>query len=140
MENIQFVKGPIEVTLLQEILKTVSGRAHNGAINIFIGQVRDDVIDGTKVIGIEYEIHKSMADKELQIIIDSVTEKYNVEQIFFVHSEGFVPAGKWSLLVVCSAKHRHQAIMATKELIDLMKKQVPIWKKEIFESGKHRWK
>lgn len=139
VKNIRFVRGPIEMNVVQDIIMTLSENHLRGSINIFLGQVRADQVGNTKVTGIEYEVHKSMAVKELKRILDFVMKKYDIDEIFIVHSDGFVPTGKWSLLVVCSATHRHQAIHATKELIDLMKKHVPIWKKELLQDGSHRW-
>lgn len=139
MVKVQFVKGAIPTTLMQEIIDEISGNKNEGAINIFIGQVRADRVNQTSVKSIEYEIHKSMAMKEMKKILKLITEKYEINKIIVIHSEGIVPSGKWSLLVACTAPHRQQAISATKAFIDLMKKQVPIWKKELLENGEHRW-
>ncbi|NPA35019.1 MAG: molybdenum cofactor biosynthesis protein MoaE [Chlorobi bacterium] len=139
MENIQIVKGPISQNTLMEIISDVSGNKPDGAINVFIGQVRADETDGKHVTAIEYEVHQSMAVKELNNLLNFITNKYKLNRMVVIHSEGLVPAGKWSLLVVSTAPHRQQAILATKEFIDLMKKHVPIWKKELFDDGSHQW-
>ena len=56
------------------------------------------------------------------------------------HSLGIVPSGEISLFVFTSSKHRRDAIDACNEVVELIKKELPVWGKEIFEDGDHVWK
>jgi molybdopterin synthase catalytic subunit len=56
-----------------------------------------------------------------------------------MHSTGRVNAGEISLFVLVSAGHRHQAMEACSKTVELIKSNLPIWKKEIFSDNTHEW-
>ena len=56
------------------------------------------------------------------------------------HSLGTVAAGEICLFVFTSAVHRKEAIDACEEVVELIKKELPIWGKEVFEDDTHQWK
>lgn len=108
---------------------------------IFLGQVRDDAINGKKVKAIEYSAYVEMVEAEAGRIINSVYSEFNdVKSIDIVHSTGVVPAGQISLFVLVSAGHRQQAFEACSKTVELIKQNLPVWKKEIFDDDSHSWK
>ena len=55
------------------------------------------------------------------------------------HSTGLISVGEISLLVIVSSGHRKQAFRALEECVELIKKKLPVWKKEIYSDGSHSW-
>jgi molybdopterin synthase catalytic subunit len=108
---------------------------------IFLGQVRADEINGKKVRAIEYSAYAELVDLEAEKIKNIILSEFSdVKSVDIVHSAGVVNAGEISLLVFVSAGHRHQAILACSKTVELIKENLPVWKKEIFEDNSHLWK
>ena len=64
----------------------------------------------------------------------------DVKDIIIIHSTGIVKAGEISLLVLITAGHRDHASRACRHALEMVKKNYPVWKKEIFEDGSTRWR
>lgn len=109
-----------------------------GAINVFIGTTRNHH-EGETVLDLYYDCYVEMAVKELRIIALEVREKFNLKKAWIVHRIGRVPIEEASIVVAVSAAHRKQVFDATAEIMNRIKEDVPIWKKESFE-GKTVWK
>jgi len=76
----------------------------------------------------------------MESIILEISKKYSdVQKISIKHSIGEVKTGENSLFVLISAGHRIEAFKALEECVNLIKAQVPIWKKECFEDGTYFW-
>lgn len=103
-----------------------------GAVNLFTGTTRNHH-DGKRVLELYYDCYREMALKELQKIAENLFKKHNLKRIWMVHRTGRVPIGEASIILGVSAAHRKEAYAATAEAMDLIKKDVPIWKKESFE-------
>ncbi len=113
---------------------TFAGRTDCGAINMFIGATRNHEKDRV-VRTLFYDCYIKMALSELQKIADNIRTSYTSGGIVIWHRIGEVPVGEHSLVVVISSAHRNEAFTATAELVDRLKQNVPIWKKEHFEEG-----
>jgi molybdopterin synthase catalytic subunit len=112
-----------------------------GGHSIFLGQVRADEIEGKKVKAIEYSAYLELVNVEAEKIINKIlSEHADVKSADIIHSTGIVKAGEISLLVLVSAIHRHQAMLACSMAVELIKENLPVWKKEIFEDESHLWK
>lgn len=105
-----------------------------GAIAVFIGVVRG-VSDGEKVLKLSYEAHEALASKVLEDILEGVKEKYGLIDAVAEHRLGDVSVGEDIMYVLVSSKHRDEAYKALIELVDRIKGEVPIWKKEYTEKG-----
>ena len=105
-----------------------------GAIALFYGVVRDHN-RGRKVMRLEYDAYPEMATKVMQRIADEVKERFNVAETAIQHRTGRLEIGETSLLVAVSSAHRREAFEACQALVDRLKEEVPIWKKEVFEGG-----
>ena len=73
-------------------------------------------------------------------IRESIFEKYELTCLHVYHSLGMVKAGEISLFVFTSSAHRKAAIDACEELVERIKKELPVWGKEIFEDSSYQWK
>ncbi len=105
-----------------------------GAIALFYGVVRDHN-RGRKVMHLEYDAYAEMATKVMQRIADEVKERFNIAETAIQHRTGRLEIGETSLLVAVSSAHRKEAFEACHALVDRLKDEVPIWKKEVFEGG-----
>jgi molybdopterin synthase catalytic subunit len=118
---------------LCNILAEVKDRSAGG-IALFIGSVRDHNERET-IYEIYYEAYKEMAEQNLTEIENEVRKKWNIKRFVAVHRIGNLKVGDVSIAVAASAEHRKQAFEACKYGIDVIKLRVPIWKKEVSDSG-----
>lgn len=105
-----------------------------GGIDAFIGTVRENT-KGKKVLRLEFETYESMALIEMKKIAEEVLQKFQVFKILIHHRTGVLQVGDIPVIMVVGAAHRDAAFVACHYAIDELKKNVPIWKKEIFEDG-----
>jgi molybdopterin synthase catalytic subunit len=106
-------------------------RPSAGAIITFQGTTRD-------VDQLEYEAYREMAEERIAAIVGEAIERHGLEAAAAEHRLGTVPLGEASVVVAASAAHRAAAFAGAREIIDRIKEEAPIWKKEI-EGGEERW-
>ena len=127
----------IEITEQKiDVTRVISNVNHPeaGGIDVFIGTTRNKTSD-KKVERLEFESHSSMAVKELQKIVDIAKSKWDVKAASISHRVGVVEIGEVAVAIAVACPHRGDAFDACRYIIDTLKKTVPIWKKETFESG-----
>ena len=139
LKNI-FVEGAITAAFIGESIAKHSSKTGIGAHNIFLGQVRADVLDNRTVAAIEYTIYSEMALEKMREIREAIFEKYELTCMHIYHSLGIVKAGEISLFVFTSSQHRRAAIDACNEVVERIKNELPVWGKEIFEDETYKWK
>ena len=139
LKNI-FVEGAVSAMFIAEQIEKHNTKTNIGAHSIFLGQVRNDLIDDKPVTSIEYTAYKEMALEKMDEIWQSIFEKYDLSCMHVYHSLGKVKAGEISLFVFTSSQHRRFAIDACNEVVERIKKELPVWGKEIFEDETYAWK
>lgn len=139
LKNI-FVKGSILPSFIGESIARHQSKTEIGAHSIFLGQVRADVIDDKQVVSIDYTSYEELALKKMHEIRETMFEKYELTCMHVYHSLGTVPVGEICLYVFTSSPHRRAAIDACNEIVELIKKELPIWGREIFSDNAHQWK
>ena len=105
-----------------------------GAIATFVGTTRDHTGE-RKVLRLEYEAYRPMADEQLQRVADEMMDQWQLTGVAIHHRLGRLEIGEASLVVAVSSAHRQAAFEACHFSIDRIKQIVPIWKKEFFEGG-----
>ena len=105
-----------------------------GAIATFVGTTRDHTGD-RRVLRLEYEAYRPMADEQLQRVAEEMRERWELTGVAIHHRLGRLEIGEASLVVAVSSAHRQAAFEACHFSIDRIKQIVPIWKKEFFEGG-----
>ena len=105
-----------------------------GAIVTFVGTTRDHTA-GRRVLRLEYEAYRPMADEQLQRVADEMCDRWELAGVSIHHRLGRLEIGEASLVVAVSSAHRQAAFEACHFSIDRIKQIVPIWKKEFFEGG-----
>jgi molybdopterin synthase catalytic subunit len=124
---------------LNSLINEVKGSSDEvGAIIIFIGVVRGRNAGGEKVLRLEYEAYEEAAVKTLENIISDIKDKYGILDAVVEHKIGSAEAGEDTVYAVVASKHRDEGFKSLIELIERLKHEVPIWKKEITEKGS-RW-
>lgn len=118
---------------VQEILDSVIV-PEAGGVDVFIGTTRNHS-HGKKVLALSYEAYVPMALEMLRGIEKELRQRWKIHEAALVHRIGNVPLTEASVVIAVSASHRADAFAACRYAIDTLKKDVPIWKKEIFEDG-----
>lgn len=112
-------------------------RAGAGAVVTFSGVVRDHD-GGRAVVRIEYVAHPSAGEVLAQVAAD-VAARTGVDALAVSHRVGELEVGECALAVAVSAAHRGAAFAAVALLVDEAKRQVPVWKRQIFADGGDEW-
>ncbi|MEM1550684.1 MAG: molybdenum cofactor biosynthesis protein MoaE [Candidatus Bathyarchaeia archaeon] len=120
--------------LLNEIKESSS---EVGAVIIFVGSARGIGGDGGRVLRLEYEAYEEAAVKALEKIIGDLRNKYGIIDAIVEHRIGEVGVGEDIVYALVASKHREEGFKSIIELIERLKKEVPIWKKEVTEKGSH---
>ena len=108
-----------------------------GAIALFIGTVRDQD-GGHGVVRLAYSVHPS-AEAELRRMAEKVATEFGVLALAAVHRVGDLAVGDLAVVVAVSCPHRGEAFEACRMLIDTLKREVPIWKHQLFGDGSSEW-
>ena len=111
-----------------------------GASIYFLGNVRN-INDNKKVTGITYDSHNEMVIKSFEEIYKEANQKLNIQDkaVFIEHAKGFLKLGEISIVIAISCKHRDQAYVLSRFIIEEIKKRSPIWKKEHYENKDSAW-
>ena len=110
-----------------------------GATAVFVGTVRAtptarDADDGP-VVRLEYDAHPALARDKLREIATSASERWDLTHVVAIHRTGVCGVGEPTVVVACSAAHRAPALEACRWIIDSIKQDVPIWKREVYATG-----
>lgn len=122
-------------------LGTVLAPAHgpsSGGIVLFSGEVRDHH-KGKDVASISYEAHEAMAEEMLEALLQETIQMFGLKYAQVVHRLGDVGISESAVVVVTAHAHRKNAYEANQYIIDKLKAEIPIWKKEIYTDGSHYW-
>ena len=111
-----------------------------GASIFFTGTVRD-FNENKKVIGITYDSHDVLVIKSFEEIYQEATKKLKIidKAVFIEHAKGYLSLGDISILIAVACKHRDQAYVLSRYIIEEIKKRSPIWKKEHYEDKTTEW-
>jgi molybdopterin synthase catalytic subunit len=103
-----------------------------GAVTIFVGVVRG-TSEKEKVLRLEYEAHETLAPQTIKDIVEELKTKHGIIDAIVEHKVGTVQVGEEVMYVLVASKHRKEGRKALAELVDRIKRDVPIWKKEVTE-------
>jgi len=124
---------PLDVA---EVLAAVEDPGAGGIVS-FTGVVRDS--DGGRgVTELEYVAHPD-AHAALERVARAVAADLPVLGLAAVHRTGLLRVGELAVVVAASAPHRAEAFEGARRLIDDLKAQVPVWKRQVFAAGDEEW-
>ena len=139
-EKTVFIQGEITAAFIANAISKHQSKTGIGAHNIFLGQIRKDEVAGQTVSAIEFSCYEEMAEKKLHDIREDAFQKFNLTCMHIYHSLGIVNLGEICFFVFVSAAHRPQVYEATEYIVNRVKEDVPIFGKELFETGEYQWK
>ena len=106
-----------------------------GAVASFVGYCR---AEGGKVERLELERYPGFTEVAITRIAETALRRHGLIDFLVIHRVGVIPAGEAIVLVAASSAHRQNALTAVSEVMDYLKTEAPIWKKEIGPAGT-RW-
>jgi molybdopterin synthase catalytic subunit len=134
------IQGAISAEFIGDSIAKHQSKTTIGAHNIFLGQVRADVIDSKTVLAIEYSAYEEMAEQSFYEIREAAFAKYGLSCLHIYHSLGLVKTGEICLFVFVSAPRRKVTYEALEFLVEEIKEKAAIFGKEIFEDETYTWK
>jgi molybdopterin synthase catalytic subunit len=135
-----FVDGAITPEFIANSIRKHQSKTTIGAHDIFLGQVRADDIDGQKVSSIEYSAYEEMANLKFNEIREAAFAKFDLTCMHIYHSIGKVDVGEICLFVFVSSPHRKEVFEALHHIVEEIKKEVPVFGKELFDDNSYQWK
>lgn len=131
---VEITEGAIDHAAVTESVR--STRA--GAVCVFLGTTRE--ITGARVtLTLDYEAYGPMALRELNKLEEEARGRWPLVDVAIVHRVGRVGPGEISVVVAVSSPHRAAAFESCQWLMDTLKEQVPIWKRETWADGGEEW-
>ena len=122
--------------LLDPHVGAVTGPRH-GAIATFLGIVRDHdpSVEG-EVTALEYSAHP-----DAQRILESICASHDNADVAIAvtHRVGLLHVGEAALVAAVASAHRREALDTLGALVEHIKAELPVWKKEILADGSHTW-
>ncbi len=134
VEHVAIVNAPIDVQRLTRYVED----AGVGAISLFLGTVRN-VNEGRDVTGIDYEAYQPMAERELRLIVRERCDATPGLRLAVEHRVGTLVVGDVSVAIAAGHARRAPALAAAQQVIELLKRRVPIWKREHYVDGQRHW-
>ena len=111
-----------------------------GAIAVFLGTTRTETnAQGQTLLALDYDAYPEMAQKQLIDLARRARDRWQIHHLAILHRTGRVAVGEPSVLIAVSTPHRAEAFEACKWLIDTLKSEAAIWKKEIWGDGTSTW-
>jgi molybdopterin synthase catalytic subunit len=131
---IQLTSEPIDTTSLLERVR----HPEAGAVVLFLGTTRE-LTHGRQTVALDYEAYHEMAERRLRELEVEARRRWPVIECIVVHRLGRVPPTEASVAIAVSTPHRGDAFAAGQWLIDSLKQDVPIWKREQWADGATEW-
>jgi molybdopterin synthase catalytic subunit len=130
---VDIVDGPIDAGKLIAAVADPSA----GGTAVFVGTTRTPS-NGRDVSYLEYEAYRPMAVDIIEKIVAEAGRRWPLAAVSAAHRVGRVGPGEASVVIAVSAEHRAGAFEACRFIIDGIKQDAPIWKKEVYSDGKRR--
>ena len=109
-----------------------------GAVVTFAGVVRDHD-GGRSVRGLEYSAHPTAATVVMTVAAEVAARASGVRAVAVSHRVGTLAVGEVALACAVAADHRQAAFTTCAELVDEIKRALPVWKHQVFTDGSDEW-
>jgi molybdopterin synthase catalytic subunit len=135
-DRIDIIAQPLEVGPIVAFVSVPAA----GGIDVFLGTTRAEKhAGGRELIALDYEAYEPMAMKQLQDLAAEARRRWPIVRLAIVHRTGRVALAEPSVVIAVSTPHRADAFAACRWIIDTLKKDVAIWKKEVWSDGSGTW-
>ena len=113
-----------------------------GAVTTFLGRVRDHDPDAAgEVVALEYSSYPDAERILRELAEQAVATGVSGEAIIAVsHRIGRLPVGSAAVIVAVAAAHRDEAFVVCREMIEAIKRELPVWKRQVEADGTTAWK
>jgi molybdopterin synthase catalytic subunit len=115
-----------------EAVRRLVADPSTGATVVFCGTTRE-------VPSLEYEAYVEMAAEKIRQLAETVVAEHGLAAVAVAHRTGTVELMEPSIVIAVSAGHRAEAFAGARALLDAVKSQAPVWKKEHPEDGPPEW-
>ena len=139
MLHTKIVNSKVTKLLITEAENFISS-SDFGASIIFTGTVRNQNNNQT-VTGITYDSHDELVIKSFEEIYNDADQKLNIKDksVFIEHAKGYLTLGEMSIVIAVGCKHRDEAYILSRYIIEEIKKRSPLWKKEHYNNKESAW-
>lgn len=134
-QHVRLTREPIDVDAVVREIQTQDA----GAVVTFTGVVRAETRDGRALAALAYHAYEEMAREQMQAVRRRAIETFDLSDAVVVHRLGTLDLGAASVVIVAVSAHREAAFDACRWIIDAVKTDVPIWKKDIWADGTQTW-
>ncbi|HTL31314.1 MAG TPA: molybdenum cofactor biosynthesis protein MoaE [Tepidisphaeraceae bacterium] len=125
----------LDITATNRVLDPAAG-----GVATFLGTTRSENNgQGQALVALDYEAYREMALKQMHDLAQRARERWPIIKMVLLHRVGRVGLAEPSVLIALSTPHRGDAFEACRFLIDTLKAEVAIWKKEIWADGNSSW-
>ena len=122
---------------LNDVVRRVM-HTHVGARVLFSGEIRG-TNHGLEVARLEYTAHKTLAQKHMEQVLRDAVEKFPLIGAVCIHRLGLLELSECAVAVLTCGRHRDETYAANRYIIDRVKAETPIWKREFFTDGTSAW-
>jgi molybdopterin synthase catalytic subunit len=114
--------------------------AQAGGIAVFLGTTRAEANASKQpLVALDYEAYPEMALAQMRDLARRAREQWPIARLALLHRTGRVAVGEPSVIIAVASPHRGEAFDACEWLIDTLKREVAIWKKEVWADGSGTW-
>jgi len=111
-----------------------------GGIDLFLGTTRGEKnTAGKDLIALDYEAYPEMAVGQMRDLAVRARDQWPILKLVLLHRTGRVGVGEPSVVIAVSTAHRAASFEACRWLIDTLKTEVAVWKKEVWADGSTSW-
>ncbi|MEE9294713.1 MAG: molybdenum cofactor biosynthesis protein MoaE [Phycisphaerae bacterium] len=136
-DRIMIVDEPIDRSAVRD---HVNGDPAVGGVAVFEGVTRfAEHPQHGELVRLEYESHREMALAQMKKLAEAARRRWGIRRLAMVHRVGPVAIGEPIVIIAVACGHRGEAFDACRFLIDTLKKEVSIWKKEVWAGGETTW-
>jgi molybdopterin synthase catalytic subunit len=133
---IEIIATPLQVAPAVQFVSDAAA----GGIDLFLGTTRaEKSVDGRELIALDYEAYPEMALTRMRLLVERARAQWPIVKVAMLHRVGRVALAEPSVIIAVSCPHRGESFAACKWLIDQLKIDVPIWKKEMWGDGTGTW-
>jgi molybdopterin synthase catalytic subunit len=132
-------KGTLSLEDVYQAIKSSENIEKAGSIFSFSGIVRNSSLEGKNVKAMEIDAYEALANESIRKICSKIALREGIIDVKVIHFEGFFNLSEDLVYVVIASSHREEGIQALRDAIEMYKKKVSVWKKEIFTDGTSGW-
>lgn len=114
----------------------LAGRTDIGAVVSFTGRCRDRT-DGRIVTSLFLDHYAGFSEREVARIVDAIAARCGCPDVKVIHRVGHVVPGDLIVQVIAVSPHRQAAFEAVRLLMDYLKTDAPLWKREVGPDGEY---